>query len=387
MKSTVIINLLVFVYLQSYGQSESIISGKIIDNETRQPLPFAHVIYQEKSLGTVSDQNGFFSLYLINANLSDSISITYMGYISMHTTVGECVQIDQFELDSDVIALSEVIVEAEKGKFKVGKFMKDVVAHYNENKSNNPHIDIAHYREKAKYDEEYVMFMESIGYSVFTAKKMNAAPLSNYKFFCENTKSYVENPAWLKYSGINKQKVPPAGGVNLNVFRYLEINGLLSTHHFNKYRFKVDSTYLISNRSIFAIGFNGNGDKGSIHIEENDLSIIKIIYSTDDLWSTAKHKRLNGEVAIKFNYYGDSPFISNITSYYQTDKLEHFNELKILLQKFNEFEISNEKYWGFNEYDRNPFIEYSPKEWAKYNLEIENDYDSILSDLNFTNIT
>ncbi|MGB1248629.1 MAG: carboxypeptidase-like regulatory domain-containing protein, partial [Chitinophagales bacterium] len=57
---TVLFSLLAFV---SFAQEcQYTISGQVIDEGTKLPLPFVTVILQEKSYGVTTDDNGFYSL-------------------------------------------------------------------------------------------------------------------------------------------------------------------------------------------------------------------------------------------------------------------------------------------------------------------------------------
>ena len=265
-------------------------------------------------------------------------------------------------------------------------FMKEVISQYNKNRKKEPHIGISHYREKAKTEGKYIMYMESIGYSIYAGNLRNAAPLSNYKFFYENTKSHTSNPKWVDYkenrgNGIHITNVAPSGGSNLNVFRYFEIKGVLSKKYYKKFNYKIDSTYYIGNKLVRCIDFKGNNTKGSMHVFANTKQILKIECSTDKYWSNAFHKRIDTQVNIQFNYFDKTPFISSIIANYKHKGLEYQNSLTVLTQKFNDFKLTKDEYWSMNSYDLNPYIEYSPKDWKKYDIEIDKDLEKVENDL------
>lgn len=381
MKIKILLILSIILALQVKGQNKNTITGNIIDKDTKEALQNATIIYQNKSIGTTSDINGRFTLSLSGARETDSIFISYMGYETVRTTVSKCTKTKTHELKSFINELTEVTITSKTLNLK--KFIKGVITGYNKNKRKNAHIAIAHYREKAKENNQYIMFMESIGYSVFAETPANAALLSNYKFFYENTKSHVVNPKWTKYkrtSYNNVQKVTPGGGANLNTFRYLELHGLLSNKYYKKYNYKKDSTYYIQNNPVYRIRFDGNIAKGVIHVYADTKQILKIECSTTKYWSTAFHKRVNAQMKIQFNYFEKVPFISKISANYQHDNLEYQNCFEVLVQKFNNFDLSINEYWSMSGYDHNPYIEYIPKDW-KTTIEIDKDYNKIVADL------
>jgi hypothetical protein len=381
MKIKILLIISIIITVQVKGQNKNTITGNIIDKNTKEALESATIIHQNKSIGTTSDVNGRFALTLRSARESDSIFISYMGYETIRTTVSECKKTKTYKLKPFINELIEVTITSKKLNLK--KFIKEVITGYNKNKRKNAHIAIAHYKEKAKENNQYIMFMESIGYSVFAETPTNAALLSNYNFFYENTKSHVVNPKWTKYKRetyYNVQKVAPGGGANLNMFRYLELRGLLSNKHYKKYNYKKDSTYYIQNNSVYRIRFDGNNAKGVIHVYADTKQILKIECSTTKYWSTAFHKRIDAQINIQFSYFEKVPFLSKITANYQHENLEYQNNLEILVQKFNNFDLSKEEYWSMNGYDKNPYIEYIPKDW-KTTIEIDKDYDKIVADL------
>jgi hypothetical protein len=391
MKKSVILILLILVGFSSISQINVNLSGRVTDMETKEPLPYAKIFYLKKSLGTVTNLDGNFTISISEANEMDSIIISYVGYEPIRTVVGKCLKKDKFELKPKVVELDEVVAKA--GKFRLNDFIKGVITDYNSNRRNYPHIAIAHYREKARYKGHYIMFMESIGYSVFSGDSKYGTPLSNYKFFCENTKCHVDHPEWLKYMEnstgypYSVENVSSADGTNLNVFRCIELGGILSLRDYKKYSYKIDSTYYIKDSPVYRVRFDGRGDNGTIHVFADNQQILEIECTTKDLWSTAFHKRVNGKVKIRFNYFDETPFLSSVESYYNYQGLEHNNSLTVLLQKLDKFEMNRDEYWSMNAYSGNPFIEFSPEKWETYNILRDNDYSIIASDLNLRGIT
>lgn len=64
----------------SYGQ---IITGTVLDKETKIPLAYANVGILGKNNGTVTDENGNFSLSIPEKLLGDTLRISYIGYESI----------------------------------------------------------------------------------------------------------------------------------------------------------------------------------------------------------------------------------------------------------------------------------------------------------------
>jgi hypothetical protein len=57
------------------------ITGKIIDDETSDPLSFATISLKNKGKGTVANNSGDFGLKITSDLFNDTLSISYLGYL------------------------------------------------------------------------------------------------------------------------------------------------------------------------------------------------------------------------------------------------------------------------------------------------------------------
>lgn len=74
-------NFLVFLFsLQVSAQSIGILQGKILDKVSQQPLTNAYVNIQNKSLGTLANDQGEFTLKYPVINLQDNLIVSAIGY-------------------------------------------------------------------------------------------------------------------------------------------------------------------------------------------------------------------------------------------------------------------------------------------------------------------
>ena len=123
MKKPVVLLTILFLCLQAGAQFT--INGKVVDAETKEPLPAASVFAQNTTRGTTTDKDGLFSLYLDKGGYELVISFT--GYVSKSITVqkDEGVQMT-VELSKADNSMSEVIIkssnEVPDGLEKYGQF-------------------------------------------------------------------------------------------------------------------------------------------------------------------------------------------------------------------------------------------------------------------------
>lgn len=82
MKNLLSIISLLLVNFLGYSQ-EIIMSGQIIDSETKKPIEFVNIGILNKNLGTVSDLQGKFNINASKENIKDSITISHINYHSV----------------------------------------------------------------------------------------------------------------------------------------------------------------------------------------------------------------------------------------------------------------------------------------------------------------
>lgn len=91
------------------------INGKVIDSKTKEPLIGANVLIIGTKKGAATDVSGKFLIQNLSKDIFD-INATYIGYKAKTVTNLSISELDNFviELDSDVISVSAVQVQAEK---------------------------------------------------------------------------------------------------------------------------------------------------------------------------------------------------------------------------------------------------------------------------------
>jgi len=63
-----------------FAEAQSVIRGRIINTDTKKPVPFAHVIAGKGDYGSVTKSDGRFILKLPDHDSPDSLKITSLGY-------------------------------------------------------------------------------------------------------------------------------------------------------------------------------------------------------------------------------------------------------------------------------------------------------------------
>ncbi len=91
-----------------------VFSGKVIDAETQEPLPFANVVIKGSGKGAVADSNGRFYIDAVCPG-SYTIECSFIGYktIDYEIKVFRSV-VHNFALHVDTTAMKEVVVAGER---------------------------------------------------------------------------------------------------------------------------------------------------------------------------------------------------------------------------------------------------------------------------------
>jgi tetratricopeptide (TPR) repeat protein len=73
--------LIVLFYFTIYSlQAQIRISGSVIDQTTKEPILYATISFPERNIGTISDVNGKFSIYIADTTVCKSLVFSCVGY-------------------------------------------------------------------------------------------------------------------------------------------------------------------------------------------------------------------------------------------------------------------------------------------------------------------
>jgi len=98
--------LILIVYTPGLFSQGKIISGKVIDGETKEPLPGVNILVEGTTQGTATDVKGTYS---ISATPGAKLIFSFIGYLSETVEVGDQTVIDVM-LVPDIERLDEVVV-------------------------------------------------------------------------------------------------------------------------------------------------------------------------------------------------------------------------------------------------------------------------------------
>jgi len=155
------------------------VKGKVIDANTKEPLPFVNISFAGTSVGMTTDFNGFFNLQSKWA--SDTLLVSFIGYDSQKIPIiKEDNQVVNVELQEAGIMLATATVTAKKGRYrKRNNPAVDLIRNVIKNKDRN-RIKGQDYYEYNKY-EKVQMDLNNI-----TDKFRNRKIFKKFQFIFDN---------------------------------------------------------------------------------------------------------------------------------------------------------------------------------------------------------
>ena len=196
-----------------------VVSGQIIDQATRQPLPGVTVLVKGTQLGASTDAQGRYSLMVPNAAQA-VLQFKYIGYATVERAVGNAHTLN-LALQADTKQLNEVVVRGLNGRIAGVQIRGAAAAKRSKVVYSGAEYMMADMaaplatmpaREEAGAGDTYAHVQEN---AFFTVKN---APLSTFSLDVDNA-SYTNVRRFL-----NEGQLPPRDAVRveemLNYFRY-----------------------------------------------------------------------------------------------------------------------------------------------------------------------
>ncbi|MFP4488472.1 MAG: carboxypeptidase-like regulatory domain-containing protein [Bacteroidales bacterium] len=137
------------------------VKGKVVDDETGEPLIFATIAVKGTNIATVSNIDGEF-LLKINEKLDNPyIEVMYIGYMNKEIPLANLSTGDNgnvIDMRPAVIPIAEVVVKPITGE----EVIEEVIRNVGNNYPDEPNLMTAFYRETIKKNRNYVSIAEAV---------------------------------------------------------------------------------------------------------------------------------------------------------------------------------------------------------------------------------
>ena len=150
--------LLIIASLFASAQNVAV-RGFVFDKDSKQPLSLCAVQVKNSQLGALTEDNGFFELPLPITNLSDSLKISFIGYLPKALSVVGYKQGDTLKifLETAIETKQEAVIIAENAK---GVLLK-AITNLKKNLLRDSLIQTGFYRQFHKENGKFVRLIEA----------------------------------------------------------------------------------------------------------------------------------------------------------------------------------------------------------------------------------
>jgi hypothetical protein len=160
LKSTLVC-LFLWVFTLTATSQTLLISGRVVDKKSKEPLPFASLRITEKSLGTVANENGEFTFLIPEEFRNEIVKVTMLGYTTYESPVWSLLSSNSktvIMLNASPTLLNEVTVRDSL----TGRDILDLTFNrLAENFESKPYLMHSFYRDIKKVGGTYVSLFEA----------------------------------------------------------------------------------------------------------------------------------------------------------------------------------------------------------------------------------
>ena len=246
------------------------ITGVIVDDETLEPLPFATIGLKNKGKGTVTNNNGEFGLNITPDLFSDTLSVSYLGYIRSEVPVKQTFHDGlSIPMKREYISIPEIIIKNQIPQEIIYKTVSAIRHNY----SDNPALMTGFYREGVMKKRELQNYSEAI-VRIYKSSYTGSILSDQMKIF--------------KSRKIENVKRSDTLGVRLKagMSTCLELDGIknlfdfLNRENMTDYRYRLADIVSYDDESAYQIEFEQREDidqplyKGVVYINTADYAVL-----------------------------------------------------------------------------------------------------------------
>ncbi|MCE7862703.1 MAG: carboxypeptidase-like regulatory domain-containing protein [Bacteroidetes bacterium CHB5] len=136
------------------------LSGKVIDKETKEPLPFATLGIKDKSIGTITNLQGEFDFHIPADLRNDLFMLSMLGYKPFSAPVWTLMDAKPLviEVEKSTLMLNEVTVA---DSLRGGEILMIALSRIEQNYPMQPYLMDGFYRDLKKVGGTYISLLEA----------------------------------------------------------------------------------------------------------------------------------------------------------------------------------------------------------------------------------
>lgn len=151
--------LICFFCINAFSQTE--IKSKILDFLTFLPIESASIYLKNTTIGTISNADGKFVLFVPREFEKDTLIISSIGYKSFKTTISDFDSTMDVYLEEDIASLDEVVLIAQTRPKTGNDIVLRAIKRLSENLPEQPYLLKGFLRHKERNKKEFKWLIES----------------------------------------------------------------------------------------------------------------------------------------------------------------------------------------------------------------------------------
>ncbi len=253
-------------------------SGKVINEETKEPIVFANVYLTDGSLGTVTNADGEFILKVPLMELDNKLQISYLGYQN------EEIALADLDAEDNIISLKPTTVNLEEVTIRTEdplRLIRLAKASIRNNYANVPQRLVGFYRETIKENRNYAVVAEAV-LDVYKAPYANDFLFDRVSIFRGRKSGEVKKMDTIDF----KLQGGPRTSFLLDLVK--NPGGIISDEYIDYYNFWFDGFATIDDRNNYVIGFEQRYDvdlalyEGKIYIDAKNMAFSRFEFSLNE---------------------------------------------------------------------------------------------------------
>ncbi|MFO7978442.1 MAG: carboxypeptidase-like regulatory domain-containing protein [Bacteroidales bacterium] len=316
-----------------------VVKGRLLDQVTGSPLPFASVGIPERGIGISSNTDGFFQLKVPGSLINKSLKISYMGYKSQEIPL-ELMRGKQMDIimETDYISMQEVIIRYYDPKAIVMEALEKVPDNY----SDKPVYLLSFYREGVQRNNKFLNYSEAI-FRVYKSPYATPNGLDQVLLLKARNITNVDRSDTLAM----KLKAGVRSSFELDIVK--SIPDFMDPESIQDYDFVNADLVTRNGRSVYAIEFKQKDKnkkplfQGFLYVDMESLAFIGADFEMNPKYiNRAKHRFITD---------WNSGFVLNMEKAKYTVSYQYFNgryhlshvraELKMKIRQKNQFFNNN----------------------------------------------
>ncbi len=260
--------------IQAQEESESfiIVSGAVKDQKNKKALEFVNVSIPGTKVGTVTNEDGEFSLKVMKSLQANTVELSHIGYMNTIIPInGRDVTGQTFLLTPNTNLLDEIVVRARDPRYIVTEAINKIPVNYSQ--ANN--LFTGFYRETAQKGRRYINISEAI-------IDIYKTPYTEMGVDRDRVQIY-KGRKLLSQRASDTLVVKLLGGPNLSIFVDIVKNPdiLLDRETLSYYSFRMEESVMLDNRHHYVISFKPEAIlpyalyEGKLYIDREKLSFTR----------------------------------------------------------------------------------------------------------------